>query len=102
LQGVAAALEVFPRTPSDVREITLGAFGGQFAEGAVRMKFSCRDLAGHTEIEIKIEDDCNTRPSPEDVTLIADVEPAGIDVFTAELGITNAKLQGRAILCFSS
>jgi hypothetical protein len=49
LEEVSARLAGFPKNPADVREFILGAFGREFAGGAVSMKFYCID-AGHAYV----------------------------------------------------
>ena len=102
LREIAAMLKGFPRTPSDTRELTLGLFGPQFAGGAMGINFSCKDLAGHVEAWVRIEGDHSKRSPPETVNLAVSVEPAAIDLFTAELDVRNDQGRGRAMLRLTS
>ena len=55
LADVSLLVKGFPSGPTDRREFVLGAFGASFAGGAARLRFRCRDLAGHAEVELEME-----------------------------------------------
>lgn len=46
-QAIAAQLEGFPASKADIRELSLGELGPDFAGGAVNLRFFCVDSAGH-------------------------------------------------------
>jgi hypothetical protein len=54
LEELAATLDGFPATSSDVRELEFGASGEGYAGGYVRLRFSCRDLAAHAIVQLQI------------------------------------------------
>jgi hypothetical protein len=94
----AAALEGFPKNASDSREVEFGAFGPKFTGGAVRLRFKCKDLAGHTEICAEIEDDYLSPGAVESTTLFLDFEPAALDDFVVVLRRLEADREGCADL----
>lgn len=47
LLEATAVLEGFPKDRQDTREVVFGAAGPKFAGGSVRLKFYCKDGAGH-------------------------------------------------------
>jgi hypothetical protein len=50
LLEAAAVLEGFPKDRQDTREVVFGAAGPKFAGGSGRLKFYCKDGAGHTAL----------------------------------------------------
>jgi hypothetical protein len=98
LPNVAESLRGFPKDSSDTREVTLGAFGWKSAGGAVRLRFHCTDLAGHTTVEITIEADYARSEVTETATVIAEFEPAALDDFVRELPELEYRLSGGATL----
>jgi hypothetical protein len=64
LADTAAVLAGFPVNVKDEREVTFGAFGPNSAGGAMALRFSCRDGAGHCQLHITIEADFELRDSP--------------------------------------
>jgi hypothetical protein len=93
----ADALQYFPSSQSDERNVTLGAFGLESAGGALRLRFRCIDSALHVQVSIQIEDS----EGKQSAVVIADVEPAAIDSFIPELQRIQEELSGDAILAFS-
>ena len=57
LLDAAAVLEGFPKDRQDTREVVFGAAGPKFAGGSARLKFYCKDGAGHTAFLAEIEED---------------------------------------------
>jgi hypothetical protein len=53
---LAAAIEGFPRSTTDVREVILGSRDAQVAGGWVQFTCRCVDRAGHTVIEVTLCD----------------------------------------------
>jgi hypothetical protein len=101
LPNVAEILRGFPKDSSDCRDVTLGAFGRKSAGGAVRLRFYCTDLAGHTTVEITIEaDEADYARSEvaETATVIAKFEPAALDEFLKELPELEHRLSGGTTL----
>ena len=102
----AKAIEGFPANSQDTRDVTLGAFGNDFAGGAVRLEFFCKDIAGHSTVRITIESGEQRPPEPasgqiatlESTVLYVDFEPAGLDEFVAELKEIEQTLGGSAVL----
>ncbi len=101
LEEFAATLEGFPRSPSDTREITLGAFGPEWAGGGVSMQFYCADRAGHAYVESKIESDDVDKQGRtiESVVLSLPIEAAAVDSFVEELRQLSAEKAKTARLC---
>ena len=102
----AKVIEGFPANSQDTREVTLGAFGHNFAGGAVLLEFFCKDGAGHSTIRVTVESDERSFPRPvseqipklESAVLYVDFEPAGLDEFTVELKEIERTLGGSAVL----
>ena len=80
----------------------LGAFGAKFAGGAARLRFYCKDGAGHGMVEIQIEGDHSGRTVSESATMIAPIEAASIDLFLPELDLIGGRLSGSAALPFEN
>lgn len=55
LQNMADLLDGFPISVKDCREVTLGAFGPEFAGGALELHLSCCDAAGHSCLLVAVE-----------------------------------------------
>ena len=105
LEEVAAALEGFPKNPSDTREIMFGAFGPKSAGGGVSMRFYCADASGHAYVESKIESDSLPGKPIQTVMLSLPIEAAAVDSFVDELHLLGvhrtgvARLRGRETTC---
>ncbi|HKV47066.1 MAG TPA: hypothetical protein VJN69_03160 [Candidatus Acidoferrales bacterium] len=85
LNGVAERLSGFPQSPSDMREVTLGAFDRKVAGGGLRMKFHCVDSAGHAFVEATLYTNQEKGGTVQMAVLSVPVEPAAIDIFVREL-----------------
>jgi hypothetical protein len=97
LSRSADALQHFPNSRSDERDMTWGAFGSESAGGALRLLFRCIDSAMHVQVSVQIED-------PEGIQsafFIADTEPAAIDHFIPQLRQVEEELKGSAVLTLS-
>jgi hypothetical protein len=99
LVEVASVLKGFPRNPDDAREVNL-------AEGAVRLAFYCKDLAGHPVMRATLREDSHRFhtsdlrriDSPECAIAYLDFEPAALDEFLAQLVQLEQRLSGSASL----
>jgi hypothetical protein len=106
LNDAASALDGFPTGPSDARELELGGKGMGFAGGFVHLRFSCRDLAAHSIVEIVIESKNEGRlgssqaGEPETVRFFANVEANAIDDFVRDLRRLHDAESGSAWLSF--
>jgi hypothetical protein len=98
LSEAAALLKGFPQRSSDTREVVLGAFGREFAGGGVRLHFYCKDLAGHAVVEATIEADHIGEKPAESAVVLANIEPASLDLFLPQLLLLEAELNGVASL----
>jgi hypothetical protein len=98
LAELAAKLKGFPRGPSDAREFILGAFGREYAGGAVSMKFYCIDQAGHTYVESRIESSAESARVCQTARLVMPVEAAGINRFVEDLQQLEKEKAGVALL----
>lgn len=102
LEEAADRLLGFPENIEDEREITFGNFGEEVGAGAMELKFSCIDLAGHCHLLLKIEADPIAQKLPlQRVELIGGVEPAAIDTFVEQMRTLNSMLTGSAVLRFN-
>lgn len=93
IEKIAERLKGFPNGPSDKREVVLGAFGSEFAGGAVSLLFHCADRAGHAYVDLKIESDSDIAGRCQSVTFSLPIDAAGMDSFVNDLGRLGA---GRA------
>ena len=98
LAEIAVKLEGFPRQPSDTREIQFGAFGPEWAGGAVSMRFYCKDAAGHAVVEAEIESAYDGTRTAQSTHLFAAIEALAVDTFAAELRRLENDLRGIALL----
>ena len=99
LAEVANELIGFPSNVEDTRGVTFGAFGPESGGGAMALRFSCIDSAGHCRLQLKIESDPLLRESLiESVELIGAVEPAALDRFVEQMRVLNSSLAGSAVL----
>jgi len=85
LGEVATILHGFPSAVKDNREFTLGVFGGEFAGGALSMRFYCRDSSAHVVVESRIESSCESEGTRQSAVLCLSTEAAAIDLFVEEL-----------------
>lgn len=106
LAEAATSLEGFPRNVSDAREIQFGAFGREFAGGALSLRFFCKDSSGHAVVEFRFEseDESNTGSKwnlPEQTAhFFAGVEATAVDEFVGELRQLEANPRETAQLRF--
>lgn len=98
LGEMAEKLKGFPRGVTDSREVVLGAFGPEWAGGAVSMRFHCVDGAGHTYVESRIESKSQKAGITQSVLLILPIEPAALDSFVEDLRRLEAEKTGTAHL----
>jgi len=98
LADTATLLAGFPAGLSDRREVTFGAFGPKSAGGAMNLKFSCIDGAGHCELHCMVEADYDRRDAPERVEMLCAFEPAALDQFVEQMRELNSSLAGSAVL----
>jgi hypothetical protein len=98
LLEAAAALEGFPKDRQDTREVLFGAAGPKFAGGSARLKFYCRDGAGHTAFLAEIEEDYREQERAQCATVVVDFEPAALDRFLIELRQVEIEHRGTAVL----
>ena len=98
LGQIASKIAGFPKNPADVREFTLGAFGREFAGGAMNMRFYCIDQAGHAYVESRIESDAESAKVWQVATLVMPVEAAAIDRFVEDLRRLEKEKSGVALL----
>ena len=82
LRKMAEVLRGFPSHAADIRNIELGTFNPNHADGGIRMHFYCRDSAGHAAVDIQMRGDaCTALGEPESVALHIPVDAAAIDSF---------------------
>jgi hypothetical protein len=98
LLDAAAVLEGFPKDRQDTREVVFGAAGPKFAGGSARLKFYCKDGAGHTAFLAEIEEDYREQERAQCTTIRVDFEPASLDRFLIELRQVEIEHRGTAVL----
>jgi len=98
LKERAEKLDGFPRSPADNREVIFGAFGPEYAGGAVSLRFFCGDGAGHAYVDLKIESDSQSGRMVQSVAMSLSIEPAAVDLFVDELRRLEDEKKGTARL----
>jgi hypothetical protein len=98
LLEAAAILEGFPKDRQDTREVAFGAAGPKSAGGSARLKFYCKDGAGHTAFLAEIEEDYRGQEQAQCATVRVNFEPASLDRFLIELRRVEVQHRGTAIL----
>jgi hypothetical protein len=99
LEESAAKLQGFPSDPSDVREVTFGAFGPKSAPGRrVNMRFYCANRSGHAYVDSTIESDNNAAGKIQSAIISFPVEAAAVDSFVEDLHRLGAERTGTAHL----
>jgi hypothetical protein len=98
LSEVATQLRGFPKSVSDIREVTLGTFGPDSAGGGVSMRFYCIDRSGHACVETRIEADRDSTGRAQSAVLLVLIEASGVDSFVEELRRLNAGTAAAAYL----
>ena len=107
LAEFATNLNGFPANSSDVREMEFGGIGKESAGGYVRLRFSCRDRAAHSIVEIQVDSKNEFRPespwnrSSQTAHFFAAIEPSAVDDFVKELRRLNEEKTGKAWLRFN-
>jgi hypothetical protein len=100
LKVLAARLSGFPTSIDQVINFDLGITDQE--QPAVRLKFYCRDRAGHTAVDIAIRrsvfDDPKPKYPPENASFTLYFVPAGLDRFVDELIALIQEDDGAAIL----
>lgn len=99
---LATALEGFPRSPTDIREVILGSRDERVADGWIRFTCRCVDRAGHPVLEIELCDKYaafGLRPRSAHVHLR--VEAPAIDEFVRVLRTWPAQL-GSAVTLYGA
>ena len=118
LKEAAERLDGFPKSPTDIREVTFGQFDlrpvrvGQsnvdvFASG-ISMRFHCLNGAGHAYLDLRLQSENRERTSVnpgerpgrtiQTVTLVMRIEAAAVDTFVLELLRLEATHAGAAHL----
>lgn len=95
LADAAKLLAGFPASLEDRREVCFGAIGSD--SGALDLKFSCVDGAGHCRVHVTIETDFRHLPT-ERVEMYGMFEPAALDRFVKQMHELSAVLTGSAVL----
>jgi hypothetical protein len=98
LSEAATQLSGFPRSPSDVRELSFGQFGPKYAGGAISLRFFCEDSAGHAFVEAKIESEHVGKANAQFASVRAPVEAAAVDTFVMHLQTLETERHGVAVL----
>lgn len=87
-EDLAAALEHFPRSAADRRDVELGTFAPDHAGGGVRLALRCEDAAGHPVLEVHVRRPREPRPGDDTARFVVGVEPAALDTFVGTLRST--------------
>jgi hypothetical protein len=106
LAKAASAIENFPTSISDTREIQFGGFGPETAGGCVNMRFFCKDSSGHAVVEVRMESknessvetiwDRGTQSSH----FFGEIEAGAVDDFVRGLREIDQRKEGNAHLRF--
>jgi hypothetical protein len=97
LNELAKKLNGFPRTVTDIRDVTMGDFGPRSA-GGVGMKFHCVDGAGHAVVEARIDSGDLSGQPRQSASLTIPVGASAIDSFVEELRRVGRERAGIARL----
>jgi len=97
LSEFADKLEGFPSTIADNRIYEFGTRLPGCAGGFVKLKFSCKDAAGHPMVEIEIDDDAQYHAKAS-ATFSFSFEPASLDRFLGALPLIEQTKSGHATL----
>ena len=99
LKDLAGRLKGFPSNSREVREVSLGEFGRGTGGGAVKLRFTTADAAGHVVIEAELESDFDNAGNAESVRLRIPTEASAIDSFIEQLAATKEhEHRGAAVL----
>ena len=94
LRGLADAITGFPASPQDVRTYTLGVPDPKFARRFCRVELKCRDISGHAQMRVEIEDD----HEPGYAAFVFPIEAAAVDRFVEALAGLQRARSGEARL----
>jgi hypothetical protein len=98
-EGIAQTLRGFPSTPSDSRDIGIGTFNPEHADGGARMHFHCLDSPGHAAVDVQLRGDGSKGLGEvQSVALRIPIEAAAIDRFIQELRAIDKTVGARATL----
>src|SRR5262249_35822393 len=90
LSNMAAVLNGFPTHAADYRNIELGTFDSNHADGGVRLYFYCKDSVGHAAVDVKLRGDaCKALGDVESVALRIPIQAAGVDSFIVQIKSMN-------------
>jgi hypothetical protein len=99
-EELARALEGFPRSATDVREVTLGSRDEGVAGGWVQFTGRCLDRAGHPVLEVELCDKYAAFGlSPRSAHVHLRVEAPAIDAFVLALRTLRIELGNSVTLC---
>jgi hypothetical protein len=102
LSELADALHGFPSSVSDIRNIELGTFNPDHADGGLKMRVYCTNSSGNASADIKVRGDgCKKLGEVESVALRMRIEPAAIDSFVQQLKAMNAAIGATAFLAMA-
>ena len=86
LSEVAEAMSGFPSHIKDSRDLELGTFNPDHADGGIRMHFCCTDSQGHAAVEVKLRGDaCKGLGELESVALRIPVQATALDSFVSQI-----------------
>ncbi len=98
LSAFADAIKGFPKNSEDERGYVFGTKDKGFAGGFCKLRFSCRDGAGHAAVEVEFEDDDRYYSEASAKFALFPVVGADIDRFVAELRSVEKAQAGEARL----
>jgi len=86
LSNMADSLSGFPSHPKDSRDIELGAFDPNHADGGIRLHFYCLDSVAHAAVDVRLRGDaCEALGEVESAALRIPVEAAAVDSFIKQV-----------------
>jgi hypothetical protein len=98
IEKMAQALQGFPNSPSDHRELVLGTFDPKFAGGGVAMRFHCTGGAGHSHVEVRMDSGFESAGTVQNTLLSLAIAAVGVDSFVQGLRTLELRSEGSAIL----
>lgn len=97
-EDLGAKLAGFPRSNTDLREITLGTFGDQGAGGGFSMRFYCVDSSAHAFVASGIESGNKVGGVTQSTVLAVSIEAAAVDEFVYQFRNLASSGSGSAFL----
>jgi hypothetical protein len=95
----AAVIEGFPRSPSDVREYSVGSAVTMTGYGGAKLRFSCKGGRGHVAVQVSVHSTpMDGNPFVESATVQIETVPSDVDSFVRSLRRMGCEVDAVAVL----